>query len=112
MYLQFLFLIVLITLTPHLQAGAANAALDELVSQSEQLVAELSTSESKDENQSELEKRLRELNDWLYYNISPSTKNNRIDTDAKDERDEGKNIFFVNVVFFQLLYVNFNLMVV
>ena len=66
--------------------GSGNAALDELVSQSEQLVADLSMSETRDENQDELEKRLRELNDWLTYHLSPSGNVNKNEDESKDDR--------------------------
>lgn len=66
--------------------GSGNAALDELVSQSEQLVADLSMSETRDENQDELEKRLRELNDWLTYHLSPSGNINKNEDESKDDR--------------------------
>ena len=75
-----------------------------MVSQSEQLVAELSTSDSKDNNQYELEKRLRELNDWLHFNISPSSKSHDIKNDSNDERDNGKYLFYVYFDF----YFHFN----
>ena len=87
-----------------IKIGSANAALEELVSQSEQLVAELSTSDSKDNNQYELEKRLRELNDWLHYNISPSSKSHEIKNDSNDDRDDGKFFyFFIFLLFFFLI---------
>ena len=73
------------------QIGGGSSALEELVSQSEQVVANLSTSETKDENEFELEKRLRELNNWLSFHISPSPSVERFDDEAKEERSNTRN---------------------
>ena len=66
--------------------GSGNAALDDLVQQSEQLVADISTSDTRDENQYELEKRLRELNEWLTCHLSPTGGGTKNDEESKEDR--------------------------
>ena len=78
-----------------MQIGDGNAALDELVCQSVQVMADLSVSDSKDENYFELEKRLRELNSWLTaHRSSPSVSASRLSIndgdDGRDDRSQGK----------------------
>lgn len=58
-------------------------------------MADLSVSDSKDENHFELEKRLRELNSWLSaHRSSPSVSANRLNIndgdDGRDDRSQGK----------------------
>ena len=59
-------------------------------------MADLSVSDSKDENHFELEKRLRELNSWLSaHRSSPSASASRLNVnegeDGKDDRSQGKS---------------------
>ena len=58
-------------------------------------MADLSVSDSKDENHFELEKRLRELNSWLSaHRSSPSVSASRLNIndgdDGRDDRSQGK----------------------